>query len=133
MKGFLMQKHIFPLVLALLTIALFSTTITRAQMRRPSVEERAQTLKDSLQLSDEQLQKVTVILKDEQKESQDAMSENKGDRETFRPIMMEIMKKTDAKITALLSPEQVQKYEALKKNRRGHMMRPHAAQPDSTK
>ena len=128
-----MQKHFFFSLIVLFTAAFLSVTTARAQMRRLSPEVQAKTLQDSLQLSDDQTTKVTAILVDAQKDQQDAMSANQGDRQAMRSAMMEIMKNTDSKITALLTPEQAQKFEVMQKNRRDRMMRQRPMKPDSTK
>jgi Spy/CpxP family protein refolding chaperone len=132
-KGFLMQKHVFFSFIIFFTAALLSTTAALAQMRRPSPEVQAKMLKDSLQLSDDQTAKITDILAEAQKDQQDAMSANQGDRQAMRSAMMGIMKNTDKKITTLLSTEQAQKFESMQKNRREHMMRQRQAKQDSTK
>ena len=128
-----MQKHVFFSFIILFTAALLSTTAALAQMRRPSPEVQAKMLKDSLQLSDDQTAKITDILAEAQKDQQDAMSANQGDRQAMRSAMMGIMKNTDKKITTLLSTEQAQKFESMQKNRREHMMRQRQAKQDSTK
>lgn len=133
MEGFLMQKHALFSFMILFSAAFLSVSTARAQMRRPSPEVQAKTLQDSLQLSDDQTKKVTDILVDAQKDAQDAMSANQGDRQAMRSAMREIMKKTDAKITAILTPEQAQKYEAMQKSRRERMMQQRPVKPDSTK
>lgn len=128
-----MQKHFFFSLIVFFTAAFLSVTTARAQMRRPSPEVQAKTLQDSLQLSGDQTTKITAILVDAQKDQQDAMSANQGDRQAIHSAMMEIMKNTDSKITALLTPEEAQKYEAMQKSRRDRMMRQRPAKPDSTK
>jgi periplasmic protein CpxP/Spy len=128
-----MQKRAFFSFIILFTAALLSTTAALAQMRRPSPEVQAKMLKDSLQLSDDQTAKITDILAEAQKDQQDAMSANQGDRQAMRSAMMGIMKNTDTKITTLLSTEQAQKFESMQKNRREHMMRQRQAKQDSTK
>jgi hypothetical protein len=128
-----MQKHVFFSFIIFFTAALLSTTAALAQMRRPSPEVQAKMLKDSLQLSDDQTAKITDILAEAQKDQQDAMSANQGDRQAMRSAMMGIMKNTDKKITTLLSTEQAQKFESMQKNRREHMMRQRQAKQDSTK
>ena len=128
-----MQKHVFFSFIILFTAALLSTTAALAQMRRPSPEVQAKMLKDSLQLSDDQTAKITDILAEAQKDQQDAMSANQGDRQAMRSAMMGIMKNTETKITTLLSTEQAQKFESMQKNRREHMMRQRQAKQDSTK
>ena len=128
-----MQKHVFFSFIIFFTAALLSTTAALAQMRRPSPEVQAKMLKDSLQLSDDQTAKITDILAEAQKDQQDAMSANQGDRQAMRSAMMGIMKNTETKITTLLSTEQAQKFESMQKNRREHMMRQRQAKQDSTK
>jgi Spy/CpxP family protein refolding chaperone len=95
--------------------------IAQAQRMRMSPEEQAKALKDSLSLTDDQTTKITTILKDAREETTALMSQNKDDRDAMRSSMQATQKKTDTKIKAVLTEEQVKKYDALINARRARM------------
>ncbi len=95
-------------------------SIVSAQMMRMSPEERANRLKDSLSLSADQTKKVLAIFQDDQKKMQELFQNNQGDRESRRAVMGKMRDSTDTKIEALLTPEQIKRYEDMKKNRPQH-------------
>jgi Spy/CpxP family protein refolding chaperone len=97
-----------------------------AQGMRISPEERAKALKDSLSLDSAQTAKVTAIYKESQKAIMDAMQNGSDDRDARRATMMEITKKSDDNVKALLTDPQKKKFEEMIKNRpaRGPRMRP---------
>ena len=128
-----MKKHLMYASVMMLVSMLFCSAFLQAQMKRMSPEDQAKTLKEKLQLSDDQTKKITSILEDAREEMTTVMSENKGDRDAIRPAMQDIMKKTDGKIKALLTDDQAQKYDALQKERRARMMKQRKAEADSTK
>lgn len=96
-----------------------------AQGMRMSPESRAKALKDSLALDSTQTAKVTAIYKESQDAVMEAMQSGTGDRDAMRATMMEITKKADDKVKALLNADQKKKFEEMVKNRpaRGPRMR----------
>ena len=96
---------------------------------RISPEERAKALKDSLALDSTQTAKVVSILTESQAQMRDAFQSGGGDREAMRETMTKITEKTDAKIEALLTQDQLAKYQILKKNRRPMGGRPGMGRP----
>lgn len=107
----------FPIVAAaLLTVALSYSG--SAQFMRMSPDERAKALKDSLSLDSTQTAKVVAIYTESQAQMRDAFQSGGGDRESMRKTMTTINEKTDSKIEALVSKDQLAKYQILKKSRR---------------
>jgi len=83
-------------------------------------EERVKQLKDSLGLNDKQTEQIVNIFKDMSAKRQ-ALMDSVSDRDARREAMMGMMKSTDDKIEALLTPDQKDKYEAMKKAREAMM------------
>ncbi|MBM4161977.1 MAG: hypothetical protein FJ217_12885 [Ignavibacteria bacterium] len=107
-----------------LLLALGFQELAQAQRMRLTPEDQAKRIKDSLTLSDEQTAKVKKIYEAQQAEMMEKMSGAMGDREAMRSAMQEVMAKYDKQIEALLTKEQLKKYEELKKQRqqmRGRM------------
>ncbi len=106
-------------------ILVFGVVTAGAQGMRMSPEDRAKALKDSLALDSTQTAKVTAIYKESQAAVMDAMQNGTGDRDAMRATMMEITKKADDKVKALLNAEQKKKFDEMVKNRpaRGPRMR----------
>ncbi len=86
-----------------------------------TVEDQVKILKDSLNLTSDQVTKITKILEDQREERATAMSENRGDREAMRAAMQEILKKTDEKIKGVLTGDQAVIYDRMMKARRARM------------
>ncbi len=110
MKYFLMS-----LFAAVLLVGI-STTPASAQGMRMSPEERVKQLKDSLSLDDKQTDAITAIFK-EMGAKRQAMMDSIDDRDARREAMTGLMKTTDEKIESVLTPEQKDKYEVMKKER----------------
>ena len=106
-----------------LFMSLLMTSLAFAQpMMRLSPEERVKTLKDSLNLTDQQLVKVQKVLEEQQADMMMNFEINQRDRDAIRKGMTEITEKTDKKIAAILDAKQKKKYEEMSK-RRQMMMR----------
>ncbi|MEW6006000.1 MAG: hypothetical protein AB1695_11870 [Stygiobacter sp.] len=102
-------------------LILFTASALLAQPTRSTPEERAQQLKEQLSLSDDQTEKVTTILIESEKKREAIFDETDGDRKVMRSKMVSLMKETDKKIDALLTNDQKEKYDELKKERRQQM------------
>ncbi len=89
-------------------------------MMRMTPEERVKQLKDSLGLNDKQTEQITNIYK-EMGAKRQALMDSVSDRDARRDAMMTMMKTTDDKIEALLTADQKDKYEAMKKAREAMM------------
>lgn len=114
-----MRHYLFLLIGVLVVIG---STNMMAQRMRMSAEDRAKVLKDSLGLSDKQMEQVVGILK-EMGSKRQALADSIQDRDARREAMMILMAKSDEKIELLLTPEQKEKYEVMKKQREARFRR----------
>ena len=117
-----MQKRFFLMFSILFLVALSSTTLFAQGMMRMTPEERAKALKDSLGLDEKQTAQIVSIFSDMGKQRQ-AMMDSLEDRDARRDAMMKLMTATDDKIESLLTPDQKDKYEAMKKAREARFRR----------
>jgi Spy/CpxP family protein refolding chaperone len=109
------------LVFIVVLLGLHVSSAHAQPMMRTTPDDRAKTLKDSLNLTDDQFAKVRKILEDQQTDMLINFETNEGDREAIRTGMTEIMQETDKKIEALLNAKQKKKYEEMKARRRTMM------------
>jgi len=93
----------------------------QAQRMQMTAEQRAQRLKDTLALSDDQYGKVLTIYQDMDKKRQELFSSAGDDRDARMQAMRSLSDSTDTKIEALLTADQKTKYEDLKKQRMERM------------
>ena len=115
-----MRYYLSLLLAALLLAGIFTTNSMAQGMMRMTPEERAKQLKDSLGLSDQQVAQIDSIFKVMGAQRQ-ALMDSVSDRDARREAMMKMMKGADEKIEALLTPDQKDKYEAMKKAREAMM------------
>ena len=115
-----MRYYLSLLFAAVLLAGVFTTTTLAQGMMRMTPEERVKQLKDSLGLDDKQTEQIVSIYKDMGAKRQ-ALMDSVSDRDARREAMMGMMKSTDDKIEALLTPDQKDKYEAMKKAREAMM------------
>jgi Spy/CpxP family protein refolding chaperone len=108
-----MRHYLFLFIGVLVVIG---STNMMAQRMRMSAEDRAKVLKDSLALNDKQMEQVVGILK-EMTSKRQALADSIQNRDARREAMMSLMAKSDEKIEILLTPEQKEKYEVMKKQR----------------
>lgn len=114
------KKQIVKLLFAVGMLAVMITALSNAQRMqgmRMSPEERAKMLTDSLALDSTQTAQVKAIFKDQQASMDKIREDSQGDRETMREAMMDLRKKTDDKIMAILTDAQKTKYQDMIKNR----------------
>lgn len=116
-----MKRSLIPLSVVLVVLSLVSSPALFAQGMRITPEERADTLKARLSLTDKQTEQVVKIYKDQQLDFEKARNASAGDREAMRAAMLKIMQKTDASIEKLLDEKQMKKYEEFKKERMERM------------
>ena len=116
-----MKRSLIPLSVVLVVLSLLSSPALFAQGMRITPEERADTLKARLSLTDKQTEQVVKIYKDQQLDFEKARNASAGDREAMRAAMLKIMQKTDASIEKLLVEKQMKKYEEFKKERMERM------------
>jgi Spy/CpxP family protein refolding chaperone len=99
------------------------TAVCRAQgggMRR-SPEEQAKNLQTQLKLTDDQTTKITAIYKDQATKRDSIRTAANGDRDAMRSAMMPLMKSTNDKIKAILTPEQATAYDKMMQERMDRM------------
>jgi Spy/CpxP family protein refolding chaperone len=75
-----------------------------------SPEQIVSRLKDRLNLTDDQVNKIRPIIE-----------ESMWKQEALRKEMLQLLQSTDAKIGAVLTPEQLKEFQQLKDERRGGM------------
>jgi Spy/CpxP family protein refolding chaperone len=80
-------------------------------MMNPS--ERTKRMAERLQLSEEQVKKITEIFEASMKEMQEMRKSSEGDRESARAKMAERRKVEIEKIKALLTEEQAKKFDEM--------------------
>ncbi len=98
-------------------ITLFVMSISISAQNRMTPKERAQNLKEKLNLTEEQTQKVDSILTQSSEKMKELRSENKGNREQYRQIMQD----TNNEIEKILTADQKQAYEKMLNERRKGM------------
>ncbi|MBS1521623.1 MAG: hypothetical protein JST50_11545 [Bacteroidetes bacterium] len=99
------------------------TAVSRAQgggMRR-SPEDRAKALQTQLKLTDDQTTKVTAIYKVQATKMDSVRTAANGDRDAMRSAMMPLMKDTNDKIKAILTPDQATAYDKIMQDRMNRM------------
>lgn len=84
-------------------------------------EQMTNRLKDSLQLSTEQVKKVRAIYDSMQVRMASDREANRGDRDAMMQAMRTRTEKADKEIEALLTPDQKKKFEVFKKEREQRM------------
>ena len=118
-----MRRFFLFLFAAVITIGVAASSASAQGMMRATPEERAKALKDSLGLNDDQSGSIIAIFKS-MGEKRQAMMDSLDDRDARRAAMMKLMSETDQKIEALLTPDQKDKYEVMKKEREARFRRP---------
>jgi Spy/CpxP family protein refolding chaperone len=93
------------------------STATTPARTPPSPEQVVNVLANKLALSDAQKNAITPIIADRQQKMKDLMSDSSPGRQRGRQ-MRQIMSDSDAKINAILTPDQQQKYAQLEQERR---------------
>jgi len=116
-----MKRSLIPFVVVLVGIFIVSSSSLVAQGMRVTPQERADSLKVRLSLTDKQTEQVVKIYEQQQLDFEKARNASSGDREAMRAAMTKIVQKTDAKIEELLDEKQMKKYEAFKKERMERM------------
>ena len=80
---------------------------------RQTPEERMKQLSEALKLTDEQKTKLAPILKEEGEKLRAIFEDTKSSREEKGKKMQEARKDLTAKVKAVLTPEQAEKYEKI--------------------
>jgi Spy/CpxP family protein refolding chaperone len=114
------MKHF--VVCAVIVFSLMSASQAFAQRDSTRVLQRLDELQKALSLTADQTAKIKPILFEAQAQGRKIRDEYGEDREGARDAMREQGQKTDARIQALLTADQIKKYEEYKKERRQRMM-----------
>jgi len=115
-----MRRYYMSMLLAVFLGGLLASQ-AMGQGMRLSPEERTKALKDSLSLNAVQADSVLKIYKETDKQRQELFSSGQGDRQARMDAMRSLGEKTDAKIEAILTAAQKEKYEVMKKQRQARM------------
>ncbi|PWK78287.1 hypothetical protein LX99_02127 [Mucilaginibacter oryzae] len=90
-------------------------------MMRKSPEERAKDLQTQFKLTDDQTAKITAVYKEQVTKMDSVRTAANGDRDAMRSAMRPMMEATNAKIKAILTPEQAAAYDKAMKERMERM------------
>lgn len=101
------------------------------QQRSP--EEQAKQLKEQLKLTDDQTAKLTAIYQTQAKTRDSIRTAANGDMQSMRQAMMPLMQSTNAKIQAILTPEQKTAYDKMVAERMERMRQGGGGAPPSQK
>ena len=118
-----MKRSLIPFIVVLLGLLLVSSSALQAQGMRMTPQQRADSLKVRLSLTDKQTEQVVKIYEEQQLDIEKVRNAAAGDREAMRAAGLKIVQKSDEKIEKLLDKEQMKKYEAFKKERAERMQR----------
>ncbi len=109
-------------ILLMCTFVLGISAVSFAQGRmQRSPEEQAKQLKEEVKLSDEQTTKVTAVFTAQAKTRDSIRTASNGDRQAMMQAMRPMMESTNAKLKAILTPEQYAAYEKAMAERRQRM------------
>ena len=116
MMGRIRLQTVAMVVMVGLMISL-SSVVAMAQRVQQTPKNRAQHLKESLSLTDEQTAQVQTIYENSQKEMSAVSDSLKGNGKSMRQARRDIMDKADKQIEQLLTDDQKTKFAELKKTR----------------
>ncbi len=104
-------------------ILLGISAVSRAQGGggRMSPEDRAKNLQTQLKLTDDQTAKITAILKTQATKRDSIRTASNGDRQAMMQAMMPLMKDSNDKIKAILTPDQAAAYQKMMDEQRARM------------
>ena len=99
------------------------TAVSRAQGggMRMAPEDRAKMLQKQLNLNDDQTAKITAIYTAQKAKMDSVRSASNGDRDAMRTAMAPMMKETNDKVKAVLTPDQATAYDKWQKDRMDRM------------
>jgi len=115
-----MNKKIFALIALVLSLSVM-INFAISQERGRGFAGFLERLKTELKLTPEQTAKIQKILDSAQKQAEIDRQKYQGDREAMFKAMRERWDKIDKEIESVLTKEQKQKYEKIKKERQERM------------
>jgi hypothetical protein len=104
-----------PMLLFIVAVLLLTMAV---QAQKKAIPPRVKILKDSLQLSDEQVDKITKILENQRTEmiaTMNIIEREKKSPEATRALVQGFKKKSNEKLMEVLTKDQRQKFEAMVK------------------
>jgi Spy/CpxP family protein refolding chaperone len=120
------SRAIIQILLITLAICLISTILVANAFsfegrRGPDPEKMVSHLTQELALSEDQANQIRLILEAQAEKRQKLFSESSsgGDRRAMREQMRAIHKETDRQIESILTPEQIEQFQDLRKKMRG--------------
>ena len=119
------RLHTIAMVVMVGLMISLSSFVASAQRVQQTPTNRAQHLKESLSLTDEQTAQVQAIYENSQKEMSAVSDSLKGNGKSMRQARREIMDKADKQIEQLLTDDQKTKFAELKKKRTESQPRNH--------
>jgi periplasmic protein CpxP/Spy len=102
-------------------VGLLQVVNAQGQGMRMSPKQRADTLGKQLGLDSATVAKVTAVMEKYQKQMMDKRTELQGDMDGMRAAMMEIRDNQTKDIKALLTEDQVKKYDEILKQQQQRM------------
>jgi Spy/CpxP family protein refolding chaperone len=92
--------------------------------KMPSADQRLDYLTDQLDLTAEQVEEMKPIIERQTKAQQELLEEQSRDREQMREKMQELVKQTEDAYAEVLTPEQLETYRNLRRQRMRQGRRP---------
>lgn len=123
------KKIIFGL---LIVVATFSSAMAQQdppKQGHPKKEERLSRLKEALNLTKEQVEKVTSILNSTQKKMVELRDKDFKEHREYMAAVKKIHDEEDSKIEKILTKDQKKIFEGMKKEREKHGPRPGEGRP----
>ena len=118
-----MKKRLFYITIMVWTLSFTSASFAqqgggqRNMEPKEMAERQTNQMKESLELTAEQLPKVEVLNLKYAEKFGKARDQANGDRESMRSTMMEMMKEKDVELKKILTADQWTKFEADRKER----------------
>lgn len=123
-------------LLLIVVVFTFSAVIINAQPRPPqppSAEDKINMLKEKLNLTDDQVTELKSIFESTKKKMDEMREKMEESKKESMDEMKSVMDKEDEAVVNVLTDEQKEKYEELKKEREAHkppMGAPRGQRPD---
>ena len=108
------RLHTVAMVVMVGLMISLSSVVANAQRVQQTPQNRAQHLKESLSLTDEQTAQVQTIYENSQKEMSAVSDSLKGNGKSMRQARRDIMGKADKQIEQILTDDQKTKFAELK-------------------
>lgn len=91
----------------------------KQEVMNKRLDRRMEKMTEKLELTDAQVPKVRAVFENSQAQRLEIMQKHKGDREAARPEFKALKQSTRAQLDAILTADQIQKLEQMKKDHKG--------------